>query len=82
MMQLLSYVTFLFEGEAIPYKLYFDPKARKYFFKPGWPTLRFPSFYAWSWGSCWHFEPSARGALRRQAIAFIEQAKAQGPVEL
>lgn len=53
LMKLLLHTTLFVDGNAVSYKIYYDVMKGKYFFKPNFVTLRFPSLYvSVSDGSC------------------------------
>jgi hypothetical protein len=73
MMQFLLLTSLQIGGQEISYKLYFDPREQKYFYKPEAATLRYPSFYVWQLQGAWNFEPLSDTCVQSQAAQQIEQ---------
>ncbi|RYY95458.1 MAG: hypothetical protein EOO11_15815 [Chitinophagaceae bacterium] len=73
MMQLLLHTSLNIAGHNVRYKLYFDPRERKYFFKPEEVTLRYPSFFVWKRQAQWQFEPLSDEGLRQQALDALKE---------
>ena len=72
MMQLILHTTLFINGSAVPYKIYYEPQLSRYYFKPAFVTLRYPSVYAWSVNGQWKIDGPQDELFARQITEDIE----------
>jgi hypothetical protein len=77
MMQLLGFITLVFDGNEVRYKLYHNPSDKRFHFKPEATISLYPSFTAWRLKGDWAFEGGVHQHIQQQLIGHLTQVRKQ-----
>ncbi|RYD86884.1 MAG: hypothetical protein EOP50_21685 [Sphingobacteriales bacterium] len=75
MMQLLGYITLLFDSIEVRYKLYRNPADHKFVFRPEATISFYPTYSVAKGNSAWLFEGNIPSAVKAQLAMHLEGSR-------